>query len=477
MPRRHLDPRLLERLLQGRISSAEARDLARHLMDSCPDCAQAADLEADRGPDLDLCPERARAGEPEPETSPVPIAAASAPDGPEPGAEVDVSFDRIRKRLEGTVSLVFRQREEAPALLAEIERHPHERRRLLIRNNPRFQTLALAELLLERAWAEGLEEPAAGEELAALAVELVDQIDPVVFGDDVLNDLRGRSWAFRGNFRRIATDFRAAEEAFHRAEVYLADGSGDLLEQARLYGFRATLCQHHSRFDEARELLRDALQIYLATEEEHLAGRTLVKLGSAANDEGCYEEAIQLLEEGLGRIDSEEEPRILWVARQNLAVSLLELGRFEEAAAQLPTLRRMTAEHATRSDLLRLRWAEGRILVGLGHDARAEAAFLEVRKGFLDQGIGFDAAAVCLDLATLYLRLGRTAEIRGLVSEMLPIFQSRDVHRDAMAAFLLVQRAVEMETLTLRTIEEAAELMRRSQGKPLPGSGPGPGSS
>lgn len=466
MPLRHLDPRLLERILQGRISSAEVRDLARHLLESCPDCARAADLGTELGSNRDPCPERAPVGEPEPETSPVPIAVASAPDVPEPGAEVEVSFDRVRERLEGTVSLIFRQREEAPTLLAEIERHPHERRRLLIRNNPRFQTLPLAELLLERAWAEGLEEPAAGEELAALAGELVDQVDPAVFGDEVLNDLRGRAWAFRGNFRRIATDFRDAEEAFRRAEAYLADGSGDLLEQARLYGFRATLCQHHSRFDEARELLRDALQIYLATEEEHLGGRTLIKLGTVANDEGRHEEAMFLMNEGLERIDPEQEPRLVWVAHQNLMTASMELGRFEEAAAQLPTLRRVTAEHATRFDLLRLRWAEGRILVGLGHDARAEAAFLEVRKGFLEQGIGFDAAAVCLDLATLYLRQGRTPEIRGLVSEMLPIFRSRDVHRDAMAAFLLLQRAVEMETLTLRTIEEAAELMHRSQGKP-----------
>lgn len=459
MPLRHLDPRLLERLLDGKISPGEAKDLAWHLMESCPDCAQAADLS---------CPP---AGKRVPEPSPIPAAVRSGLE--DEGPMADLSFDRVRERLQGTVNLVLHQREDAPALLAELGHHPFERQQILIRNNPRFQTLPLAELLLERAWSEGVKEPAVGESLAELATGLVDQIDPRVFGDEVLNDFRGRAWAYRGNFRRMATDFRTAEDAFRRAEAFLADGTGDPLEQARLLGFRASLCQNRSRFAEARELLRDSLKIYLVTEEQHLVGRTLIKLGSAANDEGDYEEAMRFLEEGLERIDAELEPRVLWVAHQNLVVSLLELCRFEEAAAQLPALRQLTAEHATRTDLLRLRWAEGRILLGLGHESRGETAFLEVRKGFLDQGIAFDAAAISLDLAILYLRQGRTAEIQGLVREMLPIFHSRDDHHDAMAAFLLLQRAVEMETVTLRTIEEVAEVIHGAGAPSLPGPRPG----
>lgn len=463
MARRHLDSRLLDKLLRGAISPAEARDLARHLMECCPDCARVGELGgAPSGgqPGRDTPPVAAAVscGSPREETF-----AADEPAG-------EIVFDQVRERLRGTVDLVFRQREEAPALLAELDRHPFERQQILIRNNPRFQTLSLAELLLERAWSVGLEEPAAGEALAELAVEVVDHVDSRVFGDEVPNDLRGRSWAFRGNFRRIASDFRAAEEAFRRAEAFLADGSGDLLEQARVLVLRASLFLGQSRFDEARELLRDALRIYLAMEEEHLAGRTLIKLGAAANDAGRHEEAIRLLDEGLERIDAEQEPRLLVVAHQNLVAALMHLGRFEEAAAQFPTLRRLTVDHTTRTDLLRLRWTEGHILLGLGHESRAESAFLEVRKGFLDQDIAFDAAAVCLDLATLYLHQGRTAEIRGLVSEMLPVFRSRDVHRDAIAAFLLLQRAVEMETLTLRTIEEVGEVIHRLRSKPLPGS-------
>jgi len=177
---------------------------------------------------------------------------------------------------------------------------------------------------------------------------------------------------------------------------------------------------------------------------------------------------MQFFEEGLESIDPQEEPRLLLVGHHNLLGCLIELGRFEEAAAQLPMVRRLTVDRATRTDLLNLRWREGHILQGLGHDSRAEAAFLEVRKGFIELEIAYEAAFVSLDLAALYLRQGRTAEIRQLVGEVVPIFQSRDVHRDALAAVLLLQRAVEMETRTLKTVEEVAQVIRRSQAQPPP---------
>lgn len=455
MPHKHLDPRLLERLLQGAISLAEARELVRHLAESCPDCARTAEIHG-------VIPASANA------KAPSPAVAGAGRDGTSREPEAEISFERLQQRLEGTVSRVFRQREDAPALLAELDRHPLERQRMLVRNHSRFQTLPLADLLLERAWSAGLEEPAAGEALATLAAELMDQIEPALFGGEVLNDLRARSWAYRGNFRRIATDFRGAEEAFRTAEALLVRGTGDILEQARLFGLRASLCTARYRTDEALDLLQKALQIYLVTEEEHLAGRTLIQLGLVSFEDGRHHEAMQLFEQGLEKIDAEEEPRLSAVAHLNQLASLTELARFEEAAAQLPVVRRAVVEFSSRQDLLRLRWVEGRILQGLGHDSRAEAAFLEVRKGFIELGIAYEAAFVSLDLATLYLRQGRTGEIRQLVGEVVPIFQSRDVHRDALAAVLLLQRAVEMETLTLKTVEEVAEVIRRSQGKPAP---------
>lgn len=454
MAQRHLDPRLLDKLLRGEVSPDEARELVWHLVEACPDCARVAELDWALSPDVAA----------DSDSGPVPVRAEDRPRAKDPA----ISFERIRRRLEGTVTLLARQRAEASGLLEELERHPLERQRLLVRNNGRFQTLPLAELLLDHAWSLGFEEPQRAEVVAELAAELVDWIEPEPFSEEVLNDLRARSWAYRANFRRIRSDFRAAEEAFRRAEALQAEGTGDLLEQARLFSLRASLCRARSHHEEARELLEKAVKIYGVTEETHLAGRTLIEMGAVAFREQRYDQAVERFQRGLEMVDAEQEPRLLFVGHYNMMLCLTEQGRFDEAIALLPKVRRLTVESGSRFDLLRLRWTEGDILRGLGHEARAEAAYLEVRKGFIEEGIAYDAAAVSLTLAALYLRQGRHAEIKQLAAEMVPIFQSRDVHQEAIAALLLFRRAVEMENLTLRMIEEVSEVVRRSQGKPAP---------
>ena len=77
-------------------------------------------------------------------------------------------------------------------------------------------------------------------------------------------------------------------------------------------------------------------------------------------------------------------------------------------------------------------------------------------------------AVVSLELAALYLRQGRTAEIKQLAAEMVPIFESQDVHQDTIAALLLFKKAVDMETLTARMLEEVSGVLHRSKGRPRP---------
>lgn len=115
---------------------------------------------------------------------------------------------------------------------------------------------------------------------------------------------------------------------------------------------------------------------------------------------------------------------------------------------------------------LRRRWLEGRLSAGFDRSTEAEAAFRETRDGFIAQGIGYDAALVSLDLAALYAAHGRMAEVRSLAEEMLPIFRSRDVHREALAALLVFQQAARSESITVRVVEEVAAFLRRARRDP-----------
>lgn len=467
MAHRHLDPKLLDRMLRGEASTEEIQDLALHLIEVCGECGEVADLE---------WPAEAPSSVEEAGGSAAsyPVA-ASPPSRPprEPEAPGDdAMFDRVRDRLRVSVDLVRRQQEEAPALVGELLRHPVERQRILVRNDARFHSLALAELLLNELWTVGFDDPGAAYARTDVVLDILDTLPEASPIGAVTEDLRARARSYRGNLLRMMSDFKGAERELDEAFRILQRGSGDPLEKARWLDLMTTLRIGQRRFEEAGELIEGAIRIYRAVDEGHLTGRAMISRASVLQEQGELARAVEVLEAAVRLVDGTQEPRLLLVAEHNLASMLVDLGAHERAAALLPEIRQAAVGAGSRFDLLRFRWLEGTVLLGLGREARAEAALLEVRKGFLEVGVAYDAAAVSLELAALYLRQGRTSELKDLAEEIIPIFRSRDVHQEAFAAFLLFQRAVEMETLTLRMVEEVAEVLRRFRGQPRPEAPP-----
>src|SRR6185436_19573738 len=152
-------------------------------------------------------------------------------------------------------------------------------------------------------------------------------------------------------------------------------------------------------------------------------------------------------------------------SRFNLVTLRLHLEEFEEAEHLLAEARPLVLEVARPLDLVRLRWAEGAIDLGLGRIGPAEAAFREVQKQFRERGMGYDAALVSLDLAVLYAQEGETRSLKRRAVELLPVFEARDVHREALVSLLLFQRACEEERLTAEMARQIAQELRHQRGR------------
>ena len=84
---------------------------------------------------------------------------------------------------------------------------------------------------------------------------------------------------------------------------------------------------------------------------------------------------------------------------------------------------------------------------GLGRLAEAVAAYQEVRTRFTEQGIGFDAALVTLELAELLAAAGRAAEVKALSRQAVPVFQGLGIHAEAQHALQVFREAAECERL------------------------------
>jgi hypothetical protein len=162
-------------------------------------------------------------------------------------------------------------------------------------------------------------------------------------------------------------------------------------------------------------------------------------------------------------VDGNREPHLLWNLRFNLVENLVQVGRFSEAAPLLAGVRRLALQFGKRLNLVRLVWLEARIFSGLGRPEEAEPLFEQVRKEFLARGIAFDTALVSLEMAVIYEEQGRTAEVKTLARELVPVFREQRVSRETLATVTLFQKAVETETLTVEMAKRLLEDLRRAR--------------
>lgn len=380
------------------------------------------------------------------------------------------SYEEALQRVESSVAarerVMVQERAEAPALFIELMKLPPERQRLLIRNSRRFRTWGLLELLLERALETAIQNPEGSEWLAVLALDISERLDSSSYCMGVISDIQGRAWGYIANTRRLRSDLQGAEEAFKKAEACLRKGSNDPIELAIHLDLRASLLRAQRQFEEALTLLHRAVSIFQQYGHPHRAGRSLLKVENVFHHLGNSEGGIPFLFQALELIDPEIEPRLLLCAHHNLIDDLAEAGRFIEAQNLYRQTLPLYRDFPDASTQNRRKWVKGKISLGLGQMQRAESLFLVAREGFVADGVSYDVALISLDLALIYARQGRTTDLRRIAEEMLPIFSSLQIQREALAALAFLRQALDAERVSVEVVSRVAEFFRRAQYDP-----------
>lgn len=448
MPKTHPDDKTLEKFSRGKLTRRENLKVSWHLY-NCATCRQQVEGEGEAGGKLlDT------------------LFAGMEPQDLAHSPTYDRAFSYSQGTLEVRGEARDRDRNRAPKLFAELMRHPVSRQRALIERTWRFKNYVFAEYLLEQSYLQLADDPARAEDLANLALVVAEKLANSHYGPALMNDLKARSLAFLGNAQRVSGELRDADSTLREAEQARVDGSGDPLLKARLLSFTGSLRGEQRRFDEAEESFQKAMEIYREAGESHWVGHTLLALAKVYKESGRPEKGAATYEEALALVDTEREPRLAFVSRMGTVTCLENAGQYEKAVEALPQLKRLAADLGNRLDQLRVRWLEGQLHYHLEQLEKAEATLSEVRATFSDSGMGFDAALSSLDLAQVYLRQGRTAEVKQLAEEMLPLFHSRDVHREAAAALIVFQKAAEKEKASLQVVQDITSYLRQARNHP-----------
>lgn len=429
----HLTRELLWAVTRGELPPSVVTQVGtQHLMSLCPTCRK----------EIAAFQKERRAGAANPQTLQM------LP------ALLDEQIPRIEKEQRG-----------AARDLADLLALPREERMQKVeRARNRFRSATLIRLLLRESRKRVQEDPKEALHLASLARRAA-QCNPQM---PQAFDLIALATAQMANACRVQDDVQQAEEHFgHARYVITHHGVTDPEILARVDKLEGSLRMDQRQFQKAEELLTRSAMLYRLSGDKVETSRVLTTLGLMYLHQGEITSAIETTTAALRGLQGSSEPRLYLCARFNLARCLTEDGQYQEATDLLSADADLYREFPEAWTQLRLSWLQGKIAAGLGRSEEAEKIFLEVRDGFIAQGIGYDAAMVSIeDLALLYLREGRAADVKRLAEEIHPIFEAQDVHREALAALRLFQEAARQEQLTVKALREYVRYLKDARTDP-----------
>lgn len=335
----------------------------------------------------------------------------------------------------------------AGELLEMLRGLPEGSRSAVVKVVEEYQSWALCELVCD----ESVREASRNLEAAASWARLAEEIAVTVRGPEgwrrsVLGYAKGHG----ANVLKVVGELEAADVMLEEAKRLWKAGADPegVLDPGRMLEIEASLRRAQRRFDESLDLLR----------QELVVGRSqasaLIQMGFTLEVMGDYEHAINTLLQADSLLNRITEPRLWYTQRFNLAVNYCHQNRYFEAAELMKQVRDLATDLEDEIFLVRVRWLTGRISAGLGKREEAARILAQAHRDFAARKMWYDVALALLELAALLLDEKRAAEVKVLAQELVEVFESKRVHREALIALRLFHEAAEREEVT-------AELARR----------------
>lgn len=429
----NFDSALIARFADGETNPAERRKVLKHLLSGCEGCRAAI------APKVRLIQDH------------------------QPS---EFSISRVLANVAHVERQMQRERELATEQFREFLRHPPARQWTLLRNSVRFDSWSFCELLLDAGFDAIFDDPHRSLDLCRMGIAVAERLSTEKYGERVLGDIRARAWGRTANALRATSDLAGATHALANAALHLKAGSGEPLEEAEHLYLKASLCRAERHLDEALRAVRRSRRIYRMVGDRHLEGRSLMCEGAIHDLRGDLEESVNCCRLARQQVDPERNRRLAIAAHHNLVWQLMSAGKAEEALVELAALRPAYSEFNDQMQLLKLRWMEARLAKDLGRPEESERAFREAHEGFVEARIPYEAASVALDLAVLLAEQDRRQELKLLAVELVAVFRSLGVAREAFVALTIFERFAQADAVTLSLLARLSQYFSQVRNQP-----------
>jgi tetratricopeptide (TPR) repeat protein len=423
----HFGSEQIEKLLAGKLSRRATRAVVAHLLEGCGNCSAAF--------------------------YPAPV----------PEQAYDPAISAAFTVVHGWV----REIEEAKRWL---ERYLSGGRRLRFQELSHYRkkqlsTWGFCEVLLRASQGLRRDYPDVMVDLAEIAVEASGLVPLAPFGLRRLRDLEARAWGELANAYRVADDLPRSEAALGKAFERFNVGTRDPLLLARLHDLSGSLFISQRRFTEAARALEEAYSLFIRAGDQHAGGKVLISVGILLFYSGSINAARLRLYQGLKQVDRNRDSDLVFRALHNLLHTTVALEDFKSAWLLIKEMRPLYVVRSGRIDQTRLKWTEGRLAVALGSFAEAEVALQQAKQEFERAGLFYHGAGAGLDLAAVWYRQGKTGQVKAIVGELVATFGRVGVKREALAALIVLQKALDQERATLEMIETTCAAVQRFAGE------------
>jgi tetratricopeptide (TPR) repeat protein len=356
----------------------------------------------------------------------------------------------------------------AEPLLAELAAHSPKQQEMLVRNHPRYWSAELCGALVARSHEARFTNTAVMRHQAQLAVLVAESLSPGPQASGEVADGRARAWAALGNALRVSGNLMEAESALSTSLGLLKGGSQQRPLYAHVLSQLASLRMDQRRFDDSVALIQQVVQIWRNLGDPRELAGALIKQAIITGEAGKPKSAVRILLAAGRLVDSAAEPKLALILVHSVIRFYVD-GGHSEMALRLYLEARPLYEQVP-DPLIRIKalWLEGQIMSAERHLEPALKLLSAAREAYLSKGIRVEAASVALDLAAVLAKLGRFGEMRTLARETLREMEARGVHREAIAALILLQQAATSET-ALALIRRVASALRKSRRHPNDG--------
>ncbi len=427
----HVSTEQAEGLLEGALASEEKKALLAHLLTRCEPC-------------LALVREIA-----------FPQADAA-----------DFDYSDLLRRLELAYLVATHDVGQERNLAAEswqlLKRMDSGQRMQLIKHNPDFRHWGLYERLVEEAKLLIRQDPIQAVDLTFLALYITENLDPTSYSDSLQADFRAGALTAHANTKRLLGDFAGAKSALQEAEKLLEVGTGDPQERATLVSIWSSLLTDLGYFEQAEEVLQEALRLARQIQDRHLEGRYTIQQSSTI---GWVDpiRGLQLADKGLSLLGnaSTRDKTLELCAIHLLALWANEAGDPKEARATFAAYRHLYEDFDDAFWTGRRLHLQGHISKAEGDLSQSESLFRELVDHYAANGFEFDLALASLDLSEVLAMQGRVLDSGEVMNGLYLILKQWDVNGEILQHWAALKDGMMVRRFQLRAFKELAMTLRR----------------